>query len=62
MNDPNLIWNFENPVIQEENVSFPYSQEPSLQHYPVEPSSSHWPFSGDIDELGFVVFGNHHQH
>ena len=24
--DPNLIWNFKNPVIQEENVSFPYSQ------------------------------------
>ena len=62
VDDPNLICNFENPIIQEKNVSFPYSQEASLQHYLVEPSSSHWPFPGDIDELGFVVFGNHHQH
>ena len=62
VDDPNLICNFENPVIQEENVSFPYFQEVSLQHYPVETSSSQWPFPGDIDELGSFVFGNHHQH
>jgi len=62
MDDPNLIWSSENPIIPKENVSFPYFQEANSQHYPVETNNSQWPFRGDVDELGSVVFDKHHQH